>query len=151
MTSGSIKASAARATKPKPVSQVAALCHRNGTKGPEILLVTSSNGRWILPKGWPIDGLTAAEAAKQEAWEEAGVRQGKVAKTALGSILTEKRFDNGAVVPCELEVFPIAVKTVANDYPEADQRKRIWVSPSKAVELLDDPALGDMLEAFAAA
>jgi len=140
-----------QSVKKKPVSQVAALCHRDGAEGPEILLVTSSNGRWILPKGWPIDGLTDAEAAKQEAWEEAGVRKGKVSKTALGSILTEKRFNSGAVVPCELEVFSIAVKAIANDYPEADARDRIWVSPEKAAELLDEPELIDMLEAFAAA
>ena len=37
--------------------QLAALCWRRGKKGIEVLLVTSSQGRWILPKGWPIDGL----------------------------------------------------------------------------------------------
>ena len=57
--------------------QVAALCYRRDGDSKEVLLVTSrGTGRWILPKGWPIDGLDAGEAALQEAWEEAGVRKG---------------------------------------------------------------------------
>ena len=137
--------------KRPPALQVAALCHRDGTDGPEVMLVTSSSGRWILPKGWPVDGLTTAQAAKQEAWEEGGVEKGKVEKTALGRFLSEKRFDNGAVIPCETQVFPIAVKSIANDYPESEQRDRIWVSPAKAAEMVDDPGLSNMLETFAAA
>ena len=50
-----------------PALQLAALCHRATKGGKEVLLISSSSGRWILPKGWPIDGLTAAQAAKQEA------------------------------------------------------------------------------------
>jgi len=65
--------------------QMAALCHRDTDDGREILLVTSSHGRWILPKGWPIEGKSGGETALQEAWEEAGVKSGKVAKPkALG-------------------------------------------------------------------
>jgi hypothetical protein len=58
--------------------QVAALCYKqaNDTDDKEILLVTSRDtGRWIIPKGWPIDGKNASEAALQEAWEEAGRAQ----------------------------------------------------------------------------
>ena len=42
--------------------QVSALCHRRDASGKtEILLITSrGTGRWILPKGWPIDGLSGA-------------------------------------------------------------------------------------------
>lgn len=136
--------------KRPPALQVAALCHREGEDGPEVMLVTSSSGRWILPKGWPVDGLTAAEAAKLEAWEEGGVKKGKVTDTAFGQFMTEKRFDNGAVIPCETRVYPIAVKSVANDYPDADQRDRIWVSPEKAAQMVDDPGLSHVLEHFAA-
>ena len=41
----------------------------------EVLLVTTrQTKRWIIPKGWPIKGLTPAEAAAREAYEEAGVQ-----------------------------------------------------------------------------
>ena len=56
--------------------QVAALCWRMGQGGAvEILLVTSRDtGRWVIPKGWPMDGKSASAAAAREAWEEAGVK-----------------------------------------------------------------------------
>lgn len=131
-----------------PALQVAALCHRQGKDGVEVLLVTSSSGRWILPKGWPIDGLSAAEAAKQEAWEEGGIKKGTPKETAIGSFLAEKRFDTGAVIPCETRVYPIDTAKVVSDYPEADRRDRIWVSPEQAATLVEEPGLQDILRKF---
>ncbi|WP_439154601.1 NUDIX hydrolase [Yoonia sp.] len=132
-----------------PALQVAALCHRDGASGPEVLLVTSSSGRWILPKGWPIDGLTAAQAAQQEAWEEAGVTSGVLGETALGSYLAEKRFDNGAVVPCEVQVYPLRVTDIADTYPEDDRRERVWVPISKAIAMVNEDGLQQLLAQFA--
>ena len=61
--------------RPKRV-QVAALCFRETDTGKDVLLITSrGTGRWIVPKGWPIDGMGGSEAALREAWEEAGVRE----------------------------------------------------------------------------
>ena len=131
-----------------PALQVAALCHRQGKDGVEVLLVTSSSGRWILPKGWPIDGLSAAEAAKQEAWEEGGIKKGTPKETAIGSFLAEKRFDTGAVIPCETRVYPIDTAKVVSDYPEADRRDRIWVSPEQAATLVEEPGLQGILLKF---
>ena len=53
------------------ILQIGALCLRDGQDGPEVMMVKSSRGRWIIPKGWPEDGQTDAETAKAEAWEEA--------------------------------------------------------------------------------
>lgn len=131
-----------------PVLQLAALCHRKTETGREVLLVTSSHGRWILPKGWPIDGKTGGETALQEAWEEAGVSDGKVAKQPLGSYPTIKRIDGGPDLPCEMTVYPVKVRDVANDYPEADRRERRWVSIDKAVEMVDDDGLRRILTAL---
>lgn len=131
-------------------TQVAALCHRAGADGVEVLLITSSSGRWILPKGWSEVGLSDAEAAQQEAWEEAGVKDGALQTKPFARFISVKRFDNGAAVPCAIDVFTIAVEEVSNAYPEAHKRQRQWVSIPKAVELVDDPALRDVLEAFAA-
>ena len=59
-------------------------------KGREVLLVTSSNGRWILPKGWPIDGMTASEAAQQEAWEEGGVKADNASADPIDTLQSTK-------------------------------------------------------------
>ncbi|TMV51704.1 NUDIX hydrolase, partial [Thioclava sp. BHET1] len=64
--------------------QVAALCFRGGGAATEVLLITSRDtGRWVVPKGWPMRGLDAAGAARQEAWEEAGV-MGRIAAEPVG-------------------------------------------------------------------
>lgn len=65
-------------------TQYGALCWRLKDGKPQVLLITSRrSGRWVLPKGWPMDGLSGPEAALTEAWEEAGVR-GKVKPDCLG-------------------------------------------------------------------
>ncbi len=137
------------------VTQFAALCHRpaktGGKKqGREVLLVSSSRGRWILPKGWPIAGKNPADAALQEAWEEGGVRRGKVNATALGAFDGEKRYDSGATVPCHTEVYSVSVTAMSKNYPEADRRNRIWVAPEKAAEMVDDDGLRGILRQFQA-
>jgi len=38
----------------------------------EVCLITSRGGRWIIPNGNPIRGLTPQEVAAQEALDEAG-------------------------------------------------------------------------------
>ena len=53
-------------------TQFAALCYRIKRGKVQILLVTSRGSRrWIVPKGWPIEGKTPAASALREAWEEA--------------------------------------------------------------------------------
>jgi 8-oxo-dGTP pyrophosphatase MutT (NUDIX family) len=53
--------------------QVAAVCYRDGTRGVEFLLVQTRGGRWTFPKGGVEAGLTQAQSAALEAFEEAGV------------------------------------------------------------------------------
>jgi 8-oxo-dGTP pyrophosphatase MutT (NUDIX family) len=50
----------------------------------EILLVTTrGTRRWIVPKGWPIKGLSPVKSAAREAFEEAGVT-GRIGVKAIG-------------------------------------------------------------------
>ena len=53
--------------------QVAAVCYRVRGQGIEFLLVQTRGGRWTFPKGNAEPGLTHAQAAALEAFEEAGV------------------------------------------------------------------------------
>ena len=58
---------------PKRRQQVAAVCYRIRRQGIEFLLVQTRGGRWIFPKGGVESGLTHAQSAALEAFEEAGV------------------------------------------------------------------------------
>ncbi len=58
---------------PKRGQQVAAVCYRIRRGGIEFLLVQTRGGRWIFPKGGLQSGLTRAQSAAIEAFEEAGV------------------------------------------------------------------------------
>ncbi|EBA13008.1 NUDIX hydrolase [Roseobacter sp. CCS2] len=137
-----------RVVDPTAIMQVGALCLRDGKSGPEVLLVKSSRGRWIIPKGWPMDGHTDAETAKIEAWEEAGLRKGAVSKVPIGGYVTEKRFDDGRVATCHVSVYRINVKEMTKTYPEATLRKRKWMPIKKAVKKVDDVGLQALLDAL---
>ena len=125
--------------------QIAALCMRETKTGDEVLLVTSSNGRWILPKGWPIDGMSGSQTAMQEAWEEAGVKKARAAKEPVGTYEGRKTVDNGIERDCRVYVYAIMVDKLADKFPEKDKRKRNWVPFDRAAELIDDPDLANFL------
>lgn len=135
--------------RPKRV-QVAALCYRKSDAGQkEVLLITSrDSGRWILPKGWPIDGKDALASAIEEAWEEAGVRPGSTQSEPIGQYEYSKALDGGEPVPCITEVFAIEVGELADNYPEQPERQREWVSPDEAASRVDEPQLRDILKEF---
>jgi len=123
--------------------QVAALCRRaKGDGTEEVLLVTSrDSGRWIIPKGWPIRGLKSSEAALQEAWEEAGVRNSKADAAPIGTYTYDKRQNAGWDMPVETLVYSVAVNDLSEVFPESHERKRKWVSPSDAAEMVAEPEL----------
>jgi 8-oxo-dGTP pyrophosphatase MutT (NUDIX family) len=112
----------------------------------EILLVTSrESGRWIIPKGWPIKGFKPAKTAAREAYEEAGVR-GHVSGRPLGRYLYEKRMEDCvASFPCEVQVFPLLVKTELKKWPEYGQRKVRWFSVPQATAVVRDDDLRKLI------
>lgn len=126
--------------------QVAALCYRQDDGRKEVLLITSrGTGRWIIPKGWPIDGKDAPGAALQEAWEEAGVRSGRVTREAIGIYCYEKELSTGLPVSVETLVFAVEVNQIEADYPEAGERRRKWVTPAAAANMVQEPELQQIL------
>lgn len=136
-----------RHTEPR-FTQLAALCWRKGDAGLEVLLVTSSSGRWILPKGWPIEGKSPSEAALAEAWEEGGIARGKASRKPVGSYMAIKRTAQGDDVPCLHRVYAIKVRDVADEFPEAHRRDRAWVTPAQAATMVDEDGLRDLLRSF---
>jgi 8-oxo-dGTP pyrophosphatase MutT (NUDIX family) len=124
--------------------QVGAICLDPGSG--KVLLVTSrGTGRWVIPKGWPMKGRTLSGAAAQEAWEEAGVR-GQVSAEELGRYTYEKRQDARSAMQIEVRVFALEVESQSDDYPERRQRKRRWLRPSEAAQLVAEPELKTILE-----
>ncbi len=125
--------------------QVAALCRREGPAGTEVLMVTSrTTRRWVLPKGWPIPGLSPAASALQEAWEEAGVT-GRVAEAPLGHYRYVKTRRSGQTVACRVAVFAVEVEALAGAWPEAATRQRAWLPLDAAAGAVDEPELRDLL------
>lgn len=132
-----------------PLTQVGALCLREGAAGPEVLMLTSrTTRRWLVPKGWPIPGLSPAAAALQEAWEEAGVR-GSVGEAPVGAYRYAKLRKSGVVLPCRVDLYQVAVAGLAEDYPEARRRDRAWVALDAAAQIAGEAELGAYLAALA--
>lgn len=129
-------------------TQFAALPYRVLRGKPEILLITSrETGRWIIPKGWPEDGMSATASAAKEAWEEAGV-EGRVSDTCLGLFSYLKTLDREDRLPIVVPVFAIKVRRLADKFPEAGERKRKWFSRKKAAARVHEPELRHLIRNF---
>lgn len=129
--------------KRPPAMQVGAICRSKST-GKVLLITSRGTGRWIIPKGWPMEGRSLADAALQEAWEEGGVK-GVIAQREMGRYHYGKAQDSGFAVPVEVRVFLIEVDELFQDFPESDERQRQWYHPVDAAKLVDEPELADIL------
>jgi 8-oxo-dGTP pyrophosphatase MutT (NUDIX family) len=135
----------------EPRAQFAALPWRRNAAGElEVLVITSrETRRWVIPKGWPIKGAKSMKSAAQEAFEEAGLI-GKIGKRPLGAYSYDKRLKNGRLQHVRVAVFPLHVEREAQDYPEAGQREKRWVTLTEAARLVDEPELMVLLATFKA-
>jgi 8-oxo-dGTP pyrophosphatase MutT (NUDIX family) len=128
--------------------QVAALPWRQRESGVEILLVTTrTTKRWLIPKGWTMEGTADYEAAAIEAYEEAGVR-GVVEAEPLGQYGYVKLMQSGKARHVNVQVFKLAVFEILEDWPECADRQRRWVQPAEALALIGEPELFPVIEAF---
>lgn len=133
-----------------PRQQYGALCYRVKKKGGEVeaLLMTSRDtGRWVIPKGWPMNGKRAHEVALQEALEEAGVR-GSVEAETLGSYTYPKVLRDGVQVVCRVQVYALEVTDMAKNFKEKGERTIEWVSLDEAAGRVREPELRHLFLAF---
>jgi len=133
----------------KPVPQIAALPIRWDKDGkPRVLMVTSRDtGRWVMPKGWTMDGKKDWHAAKIEALEEAGA-VGFVADDAVGRYHYRKRLDGDRRVTCRVTVYPMIVDRLEQNWKERHERTRHWFSLKKAAKLVEEEELSALLLAL---
>ena len=127
--------------------QIAALPYRKHGEGIEVLLITSrETRRWVIPKGWPMRNLSDHNAAKQEAFEEAGI-EGKIGKKSIGSFTYNKRMKSGRMQQVQVTVYAMEVSRLLDKWPEQNQRKRQWFALSEAVERVNEDGLKAIVEA----
>nr|WP_262928074.1 NUDIX hydrolase [Rhizobium cauense] len=118
---------------------------RSQADGPEVLMITTrETRRWMIPKGWPINGLTPREVAEREAWEEAGV-VGKVKRKPFGEFRYSKILADGRKIEPLVSVYLIKVRRRKKRFPEMAERNVIWMKPVEAARHVNEPDLRKLL------
>jgi predicted NUDIX family NTP pyrophosphohydrolase len=114
----------------------------------EIMLITSrGRGRWLIPKGWPIDNRKPHEVAEIEAFQEAGIK-GKVGKLPIGTYPYAKSLPGGEARLCVVTVFPLRVTLEALKWREKADRKRAWFRQQEAASLVEEGGLADIISGW---
>jgi 8-oxo-dGTP pyrophosphatase MutT (NUDIX family) len=114
--------------------QVAAVCFRLKRRGIEFLLVRTGSGRWTFPKGGAEPGLTLAQSAAVEAFEEAGVH-GRIEEASFARYLYRKRRSGNSVRKAGREQLIVHAHLceVSNaGSPQESKRKPKWFPVEKA-------------------
>lgn len=107
-------------------------------------MVTSrETGRWLLPKGNRMVGLSPHAAAVVEAEEEAGVR-GTVSPISVGAFRYWKR-EPGNERWIDVDVFAIHVRRELTRWKEKHQRRRGWFRIPDAAAVVGDADLARFL------
>lgn len=123
-----------------------ALPFRINASRPEFLLITTRRTkRWIVPKGHWNRRQRAYEAARQEAYEEAGI-EGMIATQAIG-VYEHRSHKRPLVTP--ILIFPMHVTYRHGIWPEWNQRQYRWLPPLSAERLVQGN-LRDIIRRFCA-
>eukprot|EP00049_Salpingoeca_infusionum_P014598 m.276000 g.276000 ORF g.276000 m.276000 type:complete len:188 (-) comp15704_c0_seq2:8614-9177(-) len=117
--------------------------YRVSSNGLEVLLISSSKKpEWIIPKGgWETDE-TAEEAARREAYEEAGV------EGAVGKLLYSCEYEGKKKMLQLHRYYALSVARQLDDFPEADKRSRQWCLIQNAREICTRHGMAGALEAI---
>ena len=131
----------------KKVQQSAVLAYSIDDGEPKVLLVTSRDRRrWVLPKGHIDDGMDGRDAARQEAFEEAGI-DGRLSKSKIGTY-SYRKYDQPNGPHYKVKVYPMEVANVLADWPEMSERERIWMDFTAAADAVEEPELKALLREF---
>jgi len=109
--------------------QVAAVCYRLRNSGIEFLLVRTRRGRWTFPKGGMMAGLTPAQAAALEAFEEAGVH-GRMEEEAFARYIRTKRAGRRSRA-VDVAVSAHLCEVLRRERPQESGREPSWFSIEK--------------------
>jgi predicted NUDIX family NTP pyrophosphohydrolase len=113
-----------------------------------VLLITSrETKRWVIPKGNLIKGLDEHQAAAREAFEEAGI-SGIPCPSPLGQYRYDKRRKGGRIETARVQVFPLAVVTQFERWPEFDERDTRWFTLREAANAVNESELKALILSF---
>ncbi len=128
---------------------VAAVCYRVKSSGIEFLLVRTNSGHWTFPKGKAEPGLTHAQAAALEAYEEAGVH-GRMEEASFARYVRRKRRDQRdspktTARPAKEEIVVQAhlCEVSRLEPPQEANRNPAWFSAAKAKRRLGEDRAPD--------
>lgn len=122
--------------------QVAAICYRVRNAGIEFLLVQTRSGRWTFPKGKVEAGLTNAQAAALEAYEEAGVH-GRMEELAFAQYIKRKGGSGGNTAGLEVLVNAHLCEVKRLTPPQESGRQPTWFSVEKTKRRLREDRNSD--------
>jgi 8-oxo-dGTP pyrophosphatase MutT (NUDIX family) len=110
-----------------------------GGDGIEFLLVQSRGGRWIFPKGSIESGLTHAQSAALEAFEEAGVH-GRIEETSFAQYVRRGRAGarQSARATRDTLVHAYLCEVHRLGRPQESNRNRTWFTAEKAKRRLQE-------------
>jgi 8-oxo-dGTP pyrophosphatase MutT (NUDIX family) len=111
----------------RETEQVAAVCYRMRGEDIEFLLVQTGGGRWIFPKGCVEPGLTHAQAAAIEAFEEAGAH-GRIEEESFGQYRVRRP---GKRNTAKQTVTAHLCEVLRLSPPQESGRNRTWYSVEK--------------------
>lgn len=117
--------------------QVAAVCFRILSTGIEFLLVRTRRGRWTFPKGGAQAGLSHAQSAALEAFEEAGVH-GRIEEMAFVRYTLRKLGAENQLGSVEASVRAHLCEVLRLDVPQEAKRNPTWFSATKAKRRLSE-------------
>jgi 8-oxo-dGTP pyrophosphatase MutT (NUDIX family) len=126
--------------------QAAAVCYRVRGQRIEFLLVrTRSGGRWTFPKGSAEPGLTHAQAAALEAFEEAGVH-GRIEEASFARYVRRERGARKSTARSgkqKLAVYAHLCEVSRLSPPRESRRHRTWFSVEDAKQRLRERRKSD--------
>ena len=101
----------------------------------------------MIPKGGVMAHLIDMNAARQEAFEEAGIA-GRMKRKALGTYTYAKPAARPPIMQHAVKVFALQVRRELRNWPEKRQRKRQWFSVEEAAEKVIEPGLRKIIRAW---
>jgi 8-oxo-dGTP pyrophosphatase MutT (NUDIX family) len=117
--------------KLRKCEKVAAVCFRIRAGILEFLLVRTRGGRWTFPKGNAEPGLTTAQAAALEAFEEAGVH-GRMEEVSFATYVRPKRGTGAHSAAVDIMVTAHLCEVLWLDPPPETGRNPTWFSVDRA-------------------
>jgi 8-oxo-dGTP pyrophosphatase MutT (NUDIX family) len=129
--------------------QVAAVCYRVRSEIEFLLVRTRDGCRWTFPKGSSEPGLTSAQAAALEAFEEAGVH-GRIEQNSFARYAAQK-YSNSKRSSFKKEVIVNAhlCQVLRLARPKEPNRDRTWFSAKEAKRRLQKGRDSSIATAFA--